>query len=320
MNAAGPQGPDGRFRDSYFCTARTTWMNTRPPFDGYFVRVPTEDFSGPRPPVPRRSKPLLLKEFASGAVLGTLIWLAVVTLGFHSVFHLPNSAGLGPAALLGGLVGFTRFRSILWLTGGTLVALFILVAFTPVIVEPAQSLVRSDPIPSPPLTVDAVVILSSGVTGDGLLNPSGTERMVSGLRLAKVTGSRAIVTTRVRTGPNLEVSSDADQKNLVDLFGAGVAHFIVPEVFSTRDEALLVRDLARQQRWARVAVVTSPSHSRRACGTFEKVGLRVTCAPAESREVAFHTLAYSGDRVEAFQLWVYEMAGTVNYRLKGWLP
>lgn len=285
-----------------------------------FCGVPIEDFSRSRPAVARRSKPLALKDFVSGAVLGALVWLAIMTLGFHNVFHLPGALGLGPAAILGALLGLTRFRAFLWLAGGALAVLFAVVAFTPIIVQPAQALVRFDPIPSPPLTVDAVVILSGGLTGDGVLSSDGTERMLSGLSLAKATGARAIVTTRIRAGRNLEVSSDADQKRLVALAGAQMQHFIVPDVFSTRDEAVRVRDLARQQRWARVAVVTSPSHSRRACGTFERVGLRVTCAPAESREVAFRTLAETGDRVEAFKLWIYEMAGTVNYRIKGWLP
>ena len=256
----------------------------------------------------------------SGAVLGALLWLAIMTLGFHSILHLPGAIGIGPAALLGGLLGISRFRMILWLGAGALAALFAVVAFTPLIVQPAQALIRSDPIPSPPLTVDAVVVLSGGMTADGLLGPDGTERMLSGLRLAKAIGSPALVTTRIRTGASYEVSSDADQKKLVELLGPGLRHFIVTEVFSTRDEALRVRDLARQQSWARIAVVTSPSHSRRACGTFEKVGLRVTCAPAESREVAFRQLTDSGDRIEAFRMWIYEMAGTVNYRLKGWLP
>ena len=256
----------------------------------------------------------------SGAVLGALLWLAIITLGFHSALHLPGTTGIGPAALLGGLLGISRFRVILWLGGGVLATLFAVVAFTPLVVQPAKALVRSDPMPSPPLTLDAVVVLSGGMTAEGLLGPDGTERMLSGMRLAKALGSPALVTTRIRTGANFEVSSDADQKKLVELLGPGLRHFIVTEVFSTRDEALRVRDLARQQGWARVAVVTSPSHSRRACGTFEKVGLRVTCVPAESREVAFRTLSDPGDRLEAFRLWIYEMAGTVNYRLKGWLP
>lgn len=236
------------------------------------------------------------------------------------MFHLSGSGGIGPAALLGGLFGVSRFRALLWLAGGALVALFATVAFTDVIAQPARALIRSDAIPSPPLTLDAIVSLSGGVTADGVVASDGTERLLSALQLAKATGTANLVTTRVRHPARLEVSSDADQQQLIALAAPGMRHFIVSDVFSTRDEAVRVRDLARQQRWARVAVVTSPSHSRRACGTFEKVGLRVTCVPAQSREVAFKTLATPGDRIEAFRLWAYEMAGTVNYRLKGWLP
>lgn len=279
----------------------------------------TESGSQPKTGI-RRAKPVLAREFASGAVLGVLVWFAVCALGFQAIFGLGTAGGIAPAALLGGLLGVTRYRSVLWIAGGALAALLAIVAFTPVIVQPAQVLVRSDPIPSPPLTLDAVVVLSGGLTADGLVGYSGIERLISGVRLAKATDTPALVTTRVRHPANLEVDSDADQKRLVELMGEGLSLFIVPDVFSTRDEALRVRDLARQQGWARVAVVTSPAHSRRACGTFEKVGLRVTCFPAESREVAFRTLATSGDRIEAFKLWIYEIAGTVNYRFNGWLP
>lgn len=241
-------------------------------------------------------------------------------MGFPAALHLSGAGGLAPAALLGGLLGVTRLRPLLWLAGGCLAALFATVSFTPLIVQPAQALIRSDPIPSPPLTLDAVVVLSSGLSTDGLLSPDGADRLLSGIRLAKATGATTIVTTRVRNQDHVDVSSDADQKRTLALAGPGLRLFVVADVFSTRDEALRVRDLARQQRWSRVAVVTSPAHSRRACGTFEKAGLRVTCVPADSRDVAFKTLTSPGDRVGAFKLWVYEIAGTVNYRLKGWLP
>lgn len=263
---------------------------------------------------------MLARELGGGAVLGALVWLAVCALGFNAIFGLSGAGGLFPVALLGALLGVSRFRWALWLAGGALAALFAIVAFTPIIVQPAKALVRSDPIPSPPLTLDAVVILSSGLTLDGLVVHTGVERLLSGVRLARATGTNAVVTTRVRHPADLEVSSDADQKRLVELMGPGLRLFTVSDVFSTRDEALRVRDLARQQGWARVAVVTSPSHSRRACGTFEKAGLRVTCVPAESREIAFVRLTLPGDRINAFKLWIYEFAGTVNYRMNGWLP
>jgi uncharacterized SAM-binding protein YcdF (DUF218 family) len=287
---------------------------------GYFVDVPPTHSSTPRTAGARRAKPVLVGEFTSGAVLGALVWLAVTTLGLHGTLHLSAASGLGPAAVLGGLLGVTRYRVLLWLAGGALAALFAVVAFTPIIVQPAQALVRSDPMPSPPLTLDAIVVLSGGLTSDGLIGYSGIERLLSAIRLARSTGTQSLVTTRVRHAANLEISSDADQKRLVQLMGPGLRLFIVPDVFSTRDEAVRVRELAAQRGWARVAVVTSPSHSRRACGTFEKAGLRVTCVPAESREISFRTLATPGERIEAFQLWIYEIAGTVNYRVKGWLP
>jgi len=282
--------------------------------------VPQPDFETHRAAVARRTKPALAREFFGGAVLGALVWLAANALGLPAIFHLSGTGGLGPAALLGALLGITRFRALLWLAGGALAALFAIVAFTTVIVQPAQALIRSDPIPSPPLTLDAVVVLSSGVSTDGLLGPDGADRLLSGIRLAKAAGATTIVTTRVRSTSAVDVSSDADQTRLVDLAGPGLLLLVVSDVFSTRDEALRVRDLARQQRWSRVAVVTSPAHSRRACGTFEKAGLRVTCVPADSRDVAFKTLTSPGDRVEAFKLWIYEVAGTIIYRLKGWLP
>lgn len=302
------------------CTARTTWTAAARVGGCYFVGVPPTDPSTPRTAGARRAKPVLLRDFTSGAILGALVWLAITTLGLNGTLHLSNAIGLAPAALLGGLLGVTRYRVILWLAGGALAALFAVVAFTPIIVRPARALVRSDPLPSPPLTLDAVVVLSGGVTSDGLIGYSGIERLLSGIHLARSTGTSSLVTTRVRHSANLEVTSDADQKRLVQLMGPGMRLFIVGDVLDTRDEALLVRDLARRQRWARVAVVTSPAHSRRACGTFEKVGLRVTCVAAESRTVAFPALATPSDRIRAFNLWIYELAGTSNYRLRGWLP
>lgn len=274
----------------------------------------------PRSGIARQTKPAIVREFASGAILGGLIWGLISTLGFPGIFHLSRASGFAPSLLLGGLLGLSRYYLLLWIIGGGLTALYGLVAFTPLIIQPARALIRSDPMPSPPLTLDAVVVLSGGVSRDGLLSPDATDRLFSGLRLAKATRTPALVTTRVRNPANPEISSDADQKRLVELVGPRSQLFIVSDVFSTRDEALRVRDLAAQQQWARVAVVTSPAHSRRACGTFEKAGLRVTCVPSESRDVAFKTLATADDRLKAFRLWIYEMAGTVNYRLKGWLP
>src|SRR5687768_13986362 len=113
-----------------------------------FSGVPPTEFSTPRATGVRRPKPLLVRDFTSGAILGALVWLAATTIGLNDTLHLSTASGLAAAALLGGLLGATRYRVILWLAGGALAALFAVVAFTPVIAQPAQALVRSDPMPS----------------------------------------------------------------------------------------------------------------------------------------------------------------------------
>ena len=65
--------------------------------------------------------------------------------------------------------------------------------------------------------------------------------------------------------------------------------------------------------------MTSPFHSRRACETFEKVGIAVSCVPADSRDLAVLNLTGPDDRVRAFSMWSYELAGTLRYWLAGWI-
>jgi len=88
---------------------------------------------------------------------------------------------------------------------------------------------------------------------------------------------------------------------------------------STHDEAIAVKQVADRERWNHVVLVTSPFHSRRACATFEHVGLAVSCIPSDSRDIAVHSLTDAGDRVSAFNLWIYELAATLHYKVHGWV-
>ena len=94
---------------------------------------------------------------------------------------------------------------------------------------------------------------------------------------------------------------------------------VVAPVHSTRDEALRTAALARRAGWRTVAVVTSPLHTRRACATFERVGLAVVCVPSEERSFALRHLRSPGDRLEAFGYWLYETLGWLEYRRRGWV-
>jgi uncharacterized SAM-binding protein YcdF (DUF218 family) len=167
--------------------------------------------------------------------------------------------------------------------------------------------------------VDAVVALSAWVTDDRLLTPIGEDRLLGALAVARAHGVPRIVTTRItRPLGDSVATSDADQRHLVALGAPGIEHVIVDGPHTTREEALLVARLAADSGWRRVAVVTSPYHSRRACAAFERAGLAVTCTPARSTTVSWYSLRSPRDRLRAAGLLLYETLAGWLYRARGW--
>jgi uncharacterized SAM-binding protein YcdF (DUF218 family) len=116
------------------------------------------------------------------------------------------------------------------------------------------------------------------------------------------------------------VSDSADLQSIVAFAGAATRVIFVDSVVTTRTEATRTAAIARANRWSTVAVVTSPMHTRRACATFEAVGLRVVCVPAAVRESGLYPGANAEDRLRAFRSWLYEMFASSSYKSRGWIP
>jgi uncharacterized SAM-binding protein YcdF (DUF218 family) len=254
-----------------------------------------------------------------GALLGAILWLECIALGVPKILVESSGYSLIPiAALAGALLGLTRARQILFATVTGFAVLLAVLAYTPAIRRPARTLIRSDPVGA--RAVQAIVVLSGGVTTDGHLKPRAVDRMLTGLSLIRRGVASTLIVSRERRGaPQRAVTSDSDRQRLVALLERPVRLLIVDSVFSTRDEAVRMRALASSLDITSIAVVTSPIHTYRACATFEKVGFAVTCIPSESREVALSTLRLATDRVLAFQLWLYEWAALAKYRASGWI-
>jgi len=123
----------------------------------------------------------------------------------------------------------------------------------------------------------------------------------------------------VQEGGSRHASSEADQRALVALAAPQVSVRFVRDVHSTHDEALAFAALARTHGWRRVAVVTSPAHTRRACGALETAGLSVECRPAAPRDYSLRYLDSGGSRRLAFIDVLYELTATVLYRVRGWM-
>jgi uncharacterized SAM-binding protein YcdF (DUF218 family) len=255
---------------------------------------------------------------ATGALLGTLVWLECIALGIPAMITGIPYSFIPVAALLGALLAITRARRLLWAAAAVFAAALAVIAATPVVRRPAQALVRSDPVSVRPL--DAVVVLSSTVSSDGHLRGQALDRLLTGLSLVRAGNSGTLILSRVRLGGGgSQVTSDADQARVLALLDRPVRVLLVDSVHSTRDEAVRMRELARTLGIRNVAVVTSPLHTYRSCATFEKVGFVVTCVPSESRDVALPSLRRTTDRVRAFQLTLYEWAGLAKYRMRGWI-
>lgn len=251
-----------------------------------------------------------------GAIAGAATWLLLDLIGIPEIFGIGTDAGLIPAMVLGAIFGLTRLRFVFPVIDLLLIVAIIVVSYTTVIVQPAKSLIRSDPVPR---SADAVVALSAGVTADGFLTQQGADRTLKAVELVEHGVAPTLLFTREeKRGKNFVLSSADDQRRIANL-----AHLqsllSTRRVTSTHDEALAVASIAKYRNWRHIVLVTSPFHSRRACKTFEKVGLMVSCVPSDSRDIAVNRLVHAHDRVGAFALWLYETAGSLRYRLSGWI-
>ena len=251
-----------------------------------------------------------------GLAVGGSIWMTISLLGVPSVFHLDNMIGLVPFALAGMLVFLTRLGRVLAWIEVLLLILLVVIAYTPVIIGNARTLIRADPIPA---RANAVVVLSAGVTVDGFLHGQGLDRLLTGIALVKHGVAPVLIVTREeRDLGDRKVSTAADQDSIIAL--ANVVKFVAtPLEASTHGEALAVKRIADQGGWKRIILVTSPFHTRRACATFEHVGLTVSCVPSDSRDIAVRSLTNPRDRVDAFGMWIYELAATLHYKRLGWV-
>jgi uncharacterized SAM-binding protein YcdF (DUF218 family) len=256
-------------------------------------------------------------QILAGAVVATLGAVAAHVLGVQQLLRTPDLALYLPAALFGALLGATRFRPLVWVPATVIASICLVVAYTPIVLTLAPTLIRRDSLPS---RVDAIAVLSMGIAPDGMMRSETLDRLLTGLSLAKRGLSPVLLLSRERRAfRETAVSDAADLQSITALVSPNARVIFVDSVFTTRTEALRMAALARANRWATLAVVTSPMHTRRACATFEAVGLKVACVPAAIRGSGLYAGANAEDRLRAFRSWLYETFATPTYKSRGWI-
>lgn len=262
---------------------------------------------------------------AAGAVVGLAIMQTAALLGVWSAAGVPWFTAHLLLMLGGALLATTARGHWLWLVAGSLTVLLMLVSYTPLVSMLVHPFIRRDNRPSVAArdigTPDAVVVLSGRVTSEGLVTGAALERLISGFQQARELGIPTVALSVVEDDANPSVAdSERDQRALAQLMAPGVELRFVRDVHSTRDEALAFTAMARTHGWRQVLVVTSPIHSKRACGALERAGLPTRCAPAPSRLYAVSQLDRPRERRLAFADVVYETAATLLYAVREWTP
>ncbi len=216
------------------------------------------------------------------------------------------------AALLGGLMALTRLRLVLLAGVAGLAVLWLAVCFTPLTGWLARGLVRRDSLQP----ADAVFVFGSRLQTDDDPSPAAASRLWRGLELlARDQAPRLILSELPPPVGRYEPTARAWMASL----GLERELLTVGPVTNTRQEAVLVAALCRARGFERLLLVTSPTHTRRACATLEREGLSVVCVPSVETQFDLETLDYPGDRVKAFGAVIHERLGLWVYRRRGWI-
>lgn len=251
-----------------------------------------------------------------GAALGCLAAFACMMAGLpvisgHAALDLVAGIALGVVASLAP-------ASVLAPIAVAIVVALATATLTPMMSGPVASWIRRDSIPTTRL--DALVVLSSSVTADSVLDPVATERLLSALQLMRRREVGTLITTRpAASRHDLRKVSNADQRALITLAGDTSRWREVGPVRTTREEALRVAELLAPASSRTIAVVTSPLHTRRACAVFEGVGFHVVCVPSTERMYSLYAFSGVRSRLIAVADWTYERLGMIEYRMRGWV-
>lgn len=254
------------------------------------------------------------RALAAGLALGGLTGLLADQLDLPSLVsywgdRVPLLVG---AALAGAALGATPLRRVLAAVAGTLGALWLAVAFTPLAAALANGLVRREE----PRRAEAVFVFSSRILPDGDPTSEALSRLLRGLELLGEGWTSRLVLSE-QAPPERAYAAVA--RPLLKHLRLEAELATVGPVWNTRDEALALAALFRERGWRRVLAVTSPPHSRRACATLENEGLEVVCVPAVETRFAMQKLDRPRDRLAAFGTIVHERLGLWLYTRRGWI-
>ncbi len=194
---------------------------------------------------------------------------------------------------------------------GALVALVCLAALTPLPNSLARAL-RPEPRLDP---ADAIVVLGGGVEPDGALSGGSLSRVTEGVRLYKA----GLAPLTVFSGAGLDrrpAEADVAARLARDLGVPSEQILTETGARTTREEAARIARRLEPRAVRRILLVTDSEHLTRAVPLFERVGLEVLPAPADSISAATNS---PEERLQLLRRLSEELMARLYYRLAGYL-
>jgi uncharacterized SAM-binding protein YcdF (DUF218 family) len=158
--------------------------------------------------------------------------------------------------------------------GGTTLAALFLCVFTPL----PNALCRIETAAGAPRPAEAIVVLGSDMTREGMLTASSLRRALEGIRLYR----QGLAPWLVFLGPrNAAGHSQSEARAALALeSGIPASAILTGEgMWTTRDEASGVKGLLAPKRIRTILLVTGALHMGRARRLFERAGFEVIPAP-----------------------------------------
>jgi uncharacterized SAM-binding protein YcdF (DUF218 family) len=255
-----------------------------------------------------------IRRFGTGLALGALAGALLRDLGLAGLVSFwGERAWLVPLfGLAGGLVALTRLRAVPAWGAALAFAVWATVCVTPLSRALTEGLVRRDVLKAG----DAVLVLSSRLQLDGDPTPQAESRLLGGIELlAQDLAPRLVLTEQLPPMPAYAPLA----RRLLQRFRIDREVLAVGPIRNTHEEAVAVARLAREHGWRTLLVVTSPTHTRRACAAVEREGIEVTCVPAVETRFDLETLDGAADRLAAFDQALHERLGFWVYRRRRWV-
>lgn len=254
-----------------------------------------------------------------GFFCGALIGFLVKDLGVLQAIPLRLSDNLVIVLCclvgLGAAVASSIARRLMSAAATGLALLWVLVALTPVTSWMSAPLVRVDSLRA----ADAIVVLGSGMQGDGEFTTQSMSRLLAAMALFRQGYAPQMVLPELAP-PHRRYRPAAER--LASELDLSLNLTTIEPVSNTHEEALLLAELSRNRGWNRIIAVSSPTHLRRVGALIEKQGLEVITRPAVETRFDIqnlHRLNHHEDRVRSLGSVLHEYVGLAYYRLRGWI-